>query len=648
MTVSSTTARQTYIGDGSLATYSYNFRIFDDADLVLVKRNTTTGDETPLALTADYTVTGAGSYNGGTFTLAAGNLPTGYTLAAFRELDLLQPTDLRNQGAYLAEVQERALDRFVMICQQLQDQVNRSIRLPDSEAGGDAFKLPAKEVRALMGPYFDIDGNLVVGAPASAPVSVAMQPVVAAETLIAARAAFGTPWNDATQSIAIYVSSTGSDANDGLTVGAPLATLQAAFDLITNQRLGITGRYVINLAAGTYTNGALLSMAKPRDYRIVVQGPTVALNATPTAIINGAAATTDDGIFISGCYGVELRHILISGFAADSLTSSGVEIVSSQDVRLYNVHASGCGIGYYVRNGSSYTVTGGKITGCVHGVLELFNVVRNWKTVTALTDGLQITGGTYGLFAKEGCTGHMDYCTISDNTYGVFFSRQCSGNMTSAQVYRNGYAVVLRCSSQVVPLSVDWGLNTANKNTIPWLLDHSSNFVLAEQTVGATSGFMAQGERILGAVCPDPAISHTGTVTATVLYTWPTLMVMGCLHYRGTYVRIRVTGTKSGTAGTATLDMRFGNSSAISVTIPATATVWTFDAYLISQGVDKQLATGQLLTNATDFHAQAARTYAVSAGNFSVAVRCTLGSAADTVTINSAICYTTDRLDQEA
>lgn len=201
MTVSSTTARQTYLGDGSAggsgAPYSYNFRIFDDADLALVKRNTSTGAETLLALGTDYTVTGAGSYSGGTFTLTAGNLPAGYALAAFRELDLLQATDLRNQGAYLAEVQERALDRLVMIAQQLQDQLNRAIRLPDSEAGGDLLKLPAKEIRAGKQLTFDpTTADPTVSNPSAAAVSAAMQVVVASATLALARAAMG-PWGDA-------------------------------------------------------------------------------------------------------------------------------------------------------------------------------------------------------------------------------------------------------------------------------------------------------------------------------------------------------------------------------------------------------------------------------------------------------------------
>lgn len=176
MTVSSTTARQTYIGDGSLATYPYNFRIFDAGDLVLVKRNTSTGSETPMFLGVDYTVTGAGSYSGGTFTLTAGVLAAGYTVAAYRELDLLQQTDLRNQGYFLAETHERVFDRLVMADQQLQDQLNRSLRLPDSEAGGSTFKLPTLELRRGKQLAFDPDTGLPIaeakGTPSAASVTL--------------------------------------------------------------------------------------------------------------------------------------------------------------------------------------------------------------------------------------------------------------------------------------------------------------------------------------------------------------------------------------------------------------------------------------------------------------------------------------------
>lgn len=208
MTVSSTTARQTYIGDGSLATYSYNFRILLASHLVLVKRNTSTGAETAMVYGVDYTVTGAGSYSGGTFTLTAGNLPSGYTLAAYRLLDLLQSTDLRNQGAYFAEIHELVFDRLLMIDQQLQDQINRSLRLPASESS--ALLLPTKEQRALKALSFDVNGDPTSSAaPASGTISAPMQPVTSAATLLAAIAAMG-PWGTA------LATATGSTASRDL------------------------------------------------------------------------------------------------------------------------------------------------------------------------------------------------------------------------------------------------------------------------------------------------------------------------------------------------------------------------------------------------------------------------------------------------
>lgn len=189
MTVSSTTARNQYTGDGTVATYPYTFRAFDATDLLVVKKDTS-GNETLLNYGTDYTVTGAGSYSGGTITLTAGNLTTGYTLSIRRILDLLQSTDLRNQGSFLAEVHERVFDRLVMIAQQQQDELDRSMKFPESDAS--AQLLPTKEQRANKALSFDANGDPTASAsPASGTISAPMQPVTSAASLKAARNAFG-------------------------------------------------------------------------------------------------------------------------------------------------------------------------------------------------------------------------------------------------------------------------------------------------------------------------------------------------------------------------------------------------------------------------------------------------------------------------
>lgn len=129
MTVSTSSNRADHTGNGSASTFSFTFRIFADTDLLVTKADAD-GVETVLTLTTDYTVSGAGSYNGGSITLVAGALPSGHTLTILRELDILQDTDLRNQGSFFAETHEDVFDRQTMIMQQLQEQIDRSAKLP--------------------------------------------------------------------------------------------------------------------------------------------------------------------------------------------------------------------------------------------------------------------------------------------------------------------------------------------------------------------------------------------------------------------------------------------------------------------------------------------------------------------------------------
>ena len=65
MTVSSTTKRNSYTGDGSTTTFAYSFKIFDDDDITVIVRTTATGTESVQSKTTHYSVTGVGSASGG-------------------------------------------------------------------------------------------------------------------------------------------------------------------------------------------------------------------------------------------------------------------------------------------------------------------------------------------------------------------------------------------------------------------------------------------------------------------------------------------------------------------------------------------------------------------------------------------------------
>ena len=64
MTVSSSTNKVSYSGNGSLTTFAYSFKIFDQGDLTVILR-AADGTETVQTITTHYTVSGVGSASGG-------------------------------------------------------------------------------------------------------------------------------------------------------------------------------------------------------------------------------------------------------------------------------------------------------------------------------------------------------------------------------------------------------------------------------------------------------------------------------------------------------------------------------------------------------------------------------------------------------
>ena len=129
MTVSSTTVKNSASGDGSTTQFTYSFKIFADTDLEVIIRSST-GTETVKTLTTHYTVAGAGDASGGSITFTSGNTPaSGQTVVIRREVPQTQAIDYIANDPFPAESHEEGLDRATMTIQQLQEEVNRSIKL---------------------------------------------------------------------------------------------------------------------------------------------------------------------------------------------------------------------------------------------------------------------------------------------------------------------------------------------------------------------------------------------------------------------------------------------------------------------------------------------------------------------------------------
>lgn len=137
MGLSSTTSRWIYSGNDATDTFSFNAKILAASDLVVTKRLISTGAETTLVLNTDYTVTGIGLNAGGSITLDDGALPSTYRIVIRRVRPLTQETDIRNQLEFYAEIHEDKFDELTMLHQQQQDQLDRSVALPETLTSDD-------------------------------------------------------------------------------------------------------------------------------------------------------------------------------------------------------------------------------------------------------------------------------------------------------------------------------------------------------------------------------------------------------------------------------------------------------------------------------------------------------------------------------
>ena len=132
MTVSSAQNKVSYAGDGSTTVFSVPFLFQANADITAILRDGQ-GAETTWVEGTDYTLTGAGNPSGGTLTATTAPA-TGEKLTIKRVVPLTQGTDYPEGGQFPAQAHEDALDRGTMADQQLQEQIDRTVKLKATSA----------------------------------------------------------------------------------------------------------------------------------------------------------------------------------------------------------------------------------------------------------------------------------------------------------------------------------------------------------------------------------------------------------------------------------------------------------------------------------------------------------------------------------
>lgn len=234
-----TDARDSYIATGGEIEIPYNFAA-EDRDQVIALRN-----GTALVEGVDYSIPTVGEGNKGEIKLDATAFPTGAVeddkFVIYRVTLIHRQTDFEQLGNFDGEHVNTELDLQIMMMQELQRDISRSMRLA-IDADPVSVILPSFDENKAIVWGFDEDGNKVLANSAAditgienaqtwalaASTSAASAAVSAAAAAAAAGAALGISLVDADLDTSVSVeTSTDSDAIDLTADGSLVATFDA-------------------------------------------------------------------------------------------------------------------------------------------------------------------------------------------------------------------------------------------------------------------------------------------------------------------------------------------------------------------------------------------------------------------------------------
>ena len=443
MTVQTSTNVASFNGDAANKVFPIGYKFNSAADLVVVLLDDQAKTTQILTLNSDYTVTGAGDEEGGVVTLAVA--PTSVQrLKVTRVVDILQLTDLRNQGKFYAEIHEDVFDLLIMIDQQQQTEIDDANaksdeavataneanaksdqavakadqNLVDMQAQYDAFEQGASLV--VIGDYaaglvvdgynkvfrkdgefyrakaettlpYPLNGDWAVDAPKF--VSVGDAVLREDLSIVSVREYTGAPDGTSSNQVGIeqavsealtkgadlywpagayvsdanipgfhsvrhvgsgvvkrgadtfkirpgggqenllYVSSSGSDSNDGLSAAQPFLTIQAAVNAWAVYARQTSGNWKIKVAAGTYSAGVVIDgIRSPTE--LVIEGELS--GSTKASILDGALAQAS-GINANSGVRIRTKNLHVRNF-----TSNGIAAQNGSFLTIDSCDISGC------------------------------------------------------------------------------------------------------------------------------------------------------------------------------------------------------------------------------------------------------------------------------------------------------------------
>ena len=164
MTVSSLTVKNSYNADSTTTSFAYTFPIHSTSELTVILR-AANGTETIQTITTHYSIVDNGSAGGQVNFVSAP--ATGNTVVLLRDTNLTQETDYIANDPFPAETHEAALDKITLQQQELQEELDRAIKISRSNdiTSSEIVQTASTRAGKLLG--FDANGDLEVSLDAS-------------------------------------------------------------------------------------------------------------------------------------------------------------------------------------------------------------------------------------------------------------------------------------------------------------------------------------------------------------------------------------------------------------------------------------------------------------------------------------------------
>lgn len=346
----SETTREYFTCGAATTTFTSQIKCNSADDVNVYKRLISTGVETELTETTDYTIAAtSGSYlNGFTVTISPA-LGVTYQVVVEREIKKSQET---SSGSVNPNTIVTALDKLTRQIQDLETLYQRCLKIPVSDASSLETEVSSSVDRASKNLTFDASGNVtattVVSTGSVSATSIG-EDIITASDAAAVRTLLGITAETGIFSLNDY-GAVGDGATDDYTaiaacIAAALAypngmVVGAPGTYITGTQIDITGGIILNLPGVTFkqADSAELSIVLNID---VGDNDDLFINVGVDGNMDNNTAS------VTGCVLKDIAVSLTDIYVGAEYCDIGVEVTGNCEANVMNFTANHCGIGVY-------------------------------------------------------------------------------------------------------------------------------------------------------------------------------------------------------------------------------------------------------------------------------------------------------------